>query len=250
MRPAREPILNVPAVIVLVLLLLCVIHAVRVLILSEDMDQLVLLLFSFIPARYDQSLLLDGLRPGGTGAKIWTFITYAFLHADLTHLGFNAIWLVAFGSPLARRFGALRFLALFVATVAAGALAHLVMHAGERSLVIGASAAISGMMGAASRFVFQRGGPLDRWRPDASGADRIPAAPIFVALRNPRVMTFVGVWFAFNLLFGIRAMSIVGEDQNVAWEAHVGGFVAGMLLFSLFDPVRQATDVIDEPPPL
>lgn len=249
MRPAREPILNVPAVIVLVLLVLGLVHAVRVLVLSEDTDQIVLLLFSFIPARYDSTLLLDGLLPGGFGAKLWTFVTYALLHADLTHIGFNAIWLVAFGSPLARRFGALRFLAFFVVTVAAGALAHLITHAGERSLVIGASAAISGMMGAASRFVFERGGPLDRWRPDGDGADRIPAAPLLVALRNPRVVTFVGVWFAFNLLFGIGAVSIVGEDQNVAWEAHVGGFVAGLLLFSLFDPVRQIDDVADEPAP-
>ena len=66
--------------------------------------------FAFVPARYDASALTDGILPGGSGAEVWTFFTYALLHADWTHLGFNAVWLLAFASPVARRFGALRFL--------------------------------------------------------------------------------------------------------------------------------------------
>ncbi len=50
--------------------------------------------------------MLGGILPGGFGAQIWTFFTYALIHADLMHLGFNALWLLAFGSPVARRFGA------------------------------------------------------------------------------------------------------------------------------------------------
>ena len=49
------------------------------------------------------------------------------------------------------------------------------------------------------------------------------------------------MWFGLNLLFGLGSVSIVtGEKQSVAWEAHIGGFLAGLLLFSLFDPVRPA----------
>ena len=60
-----------------------------------------------MPARYDASALTDGILPGGWGAEVWSFFTYALLHADWMHLGFNAIWLLAFASPVARRFGAL-----------------------------------------------------------------------------------------------------------------------------------------------
>ena len=67
----------------------------------------------------------------GWGPKIWTFVTYAFLHADLNHLIFNLVWLLAFGPPIARRFGAVRFLVFCRATAAAGALAHLVTHLGR-----------------------------------------------------------------------------------------------------------------------
>jgi membrane associated rhomboid family serine protease len=56
-------------------------------------------------------------------------------------------------------------------------------------------------------------------------------------LRDPRVMIFIVVWFGINLLFGAASLPIAGNDQPIAWQAHIGGFLAGLLLFSLFDPV-------------
>lgn len=239
----REPILNVPAVVLLLLTMLVAVHAVRALVLSEQADQLFVLTFAFIPARFDS--VLDGVIPGGSGAEIWTFVTYALLHADLTHLGFNGVWLLAFGSPVARRFGVSRFLLFCVVTVAAGALAHLITHAGERNPMIGASAAISGMMGAATRFAFQRGGSLDFWRGLGGDPERIPAAPLLVALRNPRVVAFLVVWFGLNLFFGLGSISLTDAEQSIAWEAHVGGFLVGLLLFSAFDPIPPAPVPVD-----
>jgi membrane associated rhomboid family serine protease len=234
----REPILNVPPVVVILLAVLAIIHAARDWLLSDDLDRVLVWSLAFVPARYDASALTDGILPGGPGAEIWTFFTYALLHADWMHFGFNAIWLLAFASPLARRFGATRFLLFFAATVAAGALGYLIAHAGALAPMIGASAGISGTMGAVARFAFEPGGSLDLWRRDRETPDRIPAAPLLVALRNPRVIIFVAVWFGLNLLFGLGSVSIgVGEHQSVAWEAHAGGFLAGLLVFSVFDPV-------------
>lgn len=247
MDQRREPILNVPPVVVVLLVTLGLVHAVREWFLPNDVDRVLVLALAFIPVRYDAGVLTDGILPGGWGAEIWSFFTYAFLHADWMHLGFNAIWLLAFGSPVARRFGSWRFLLFFAATVAAGAVAYLLAHAGELSPMIGASAGISGMMGAAARFAFEPGGSLDMWQGDRTNADRVPAAPLLVALRNPRVFTFVGVWFGLNLLFGLGSVPLLtGENQSVAWEAHLGGFLAGLLLFSLFDPVQPAAFDEDE----
>lgn len=242
MDQRREPILNVPAVLVVMLLVLGLIHAVREYVLSDDADNALVWLLAFVPARYSTTALNAGLYPGGTGAEIWTFVTCALLHADWTHYGFNAVWLLAFGSPVARRFGAVRFLLFFAVTVAAGCLASLMVHPGERIFLLGASAGISGMMGAAARFAFEPGGSLDHmWHRSRQDADHVPAARLLVALRNPRVVTFVGVWFAINLLFGLGARSIPGIGaQDVAWEAHIGGFVAGLVLFSAFDPAWHA----------
>ena len=247
MDQRREPILNVPAIVVVLLVVLGLVHGVREWLLADDVDRVLVWTLAFVPARYDTSALTDGIIPGGWGAEIWSFFTYALLHADFTHLAFNAVWLLAFASPVARRFGTPRFMLFFAATIAGGALAYLLAHAGALSPMIGASAGISGMMGAAARFVFERGGPLDMWHGDRPNADRIPTAPLLVALRNPRVLTFVGVWFGLNLLFGLGSVSfLTGDNQSVAWEAHVGGFLAGLLLFSLFDPVRPANFIEDE----
>ena len=241
MQHPREPILNVPAVVVTVLLALIAVHLVRTFVLAPETDRLLLWLFAFVPARYDASLVPAGM-PGGFGPKIWTFVTYALIHADWMHLGFNGVWLLAFGSPVARRFGTMRFLAFFAVTVAAGALAHLMAHPGAFAPMIGASAAISGTMGAATRFVFERGGPLDAWPWDPNEASRVPAAPLSQALRNPRVLMFLGVWFGLNLLFGLGSLSLTGDDQSIAWEAHLGGFLAGLILFSAFDRANAQRD--------
>ena len=180
-----------PTIVVAVLALLALIHAVRMLLLTDDQDIQFLLSFAFIPARYDLSVLLDGALPGGFGAEIWTFVTYSLIHADWTHFGVNAIWLLPFGSAVARRFGALRFIAFFVVTATAGAVLHLATHAGEQYPMIGASAAISGTMAAAMRFAFQRGGPLSMLGNSDEEAYRVPAIPLVRVLSDARVLIFV-----------------------------------------------------------
>ncbi len=236
-QPRRERMLNVPAIVVLLVAALGLIHALLMLALTAEQITEVLLLFAFIPARYDVGVLPDVVWPGGWPADIWTFVSYAFIHGDISHLVFNVIWLLAFGSPVARRFGASRFMAFMAASAAAGAAVHLMTHFGELLPMVGASAAISGAMAAAMRFAFQRGSSLGLWR-DREQADRVPAAPLTTSLRDPRVLAFLAVWFGVNLLFGLGLASMPGIQNGIAWQAHIGGFLAGLLAFNAFDPVR------------
>lgn len=236
-----EPMFNVPAVIVLTIAAFGIVHGVRELILTSQQDVEFLLLFAFIPARYTPAMLAVDALPGGFGADLWTFVTYAFIHGDLTHLAINVIWLLPFGSTVARRVGAARFLALFAATAAAGAALHLVTHPGELLPMIGASAAVSGFMAAAIRFVFQAGGPLGVFRGAEAPVYHVPAVSLREALRDPRILAFLAVWFGLNALFGIGSVSLLGVELPVAWQAHIGGFLAGLLLFPMFDPVTVAT---------
>ena len=239
----REPLFNVPGVVLGLVAVFVIIHVVRLWVLTDEQDIDLLLLFAFIPVRYDASVA--GVFPGGLAAQVWTFITYAFLHANWPHVGLNTLWFLPFGSALARRFGPVRFMLFFVVTAAAGALAHLLTHSGEQYPVIGASAAVSGAMAAAMRFAFQRGGPLSFFRSGDEEAYRVPALPLTGIVRDPRVIAFVVVWFGINILFGTGTVPVPGEDQTVAWEAHIGGFVAGLLLFSLFDPAVRRADQFD-----
>lgn len=238
--PRHQPIFNVPAVIVVLAAVLVAIQVVRNLV-GEGIDVEILALFAFIPARFDPTVFADGVLPGGSGADLWTFVTYAFLHADFMHVGINTLWLLAFGSPVARRFGTARFVIFFLFTAAAGAGLHLLTHAGEPVPMIGASAAVSGCMAASLRFMFATEG-YAAWRPDtARHAVHVPAQPLTRILRDRRVISFVVVWFAINIAFGLGAPSGIASG-TVAWEAHIGGFLAGLLAFPLFDPVRRAPD--------
>ena len=78
-----EPMFNVPPVVVATVAVLLLVHAFRMLVLTDAQDQQFLLTFAFIPARYDTDLVVGGSFPGGFGADLWTFFSYAFLHADL-----------------------------------------------------------------------------------------------------------------------------------------------------------------------
>jgi membrane associated rhomboid family serine protease len=241
---------NVPPVVLATVAVLVLVHVLRTYALTDEQDVLFLLTFAFIPARYSNDLAASGAFPGGFGADLWTFFSYAFIHADIMHLGLNLAWLVPFGTALARRFGAWRFVLFMLVTSAIGALAHLVTNLGAMEPVIGASAAISGAMAAAMRFVFQAGGPLGQLREEADDRYRVPARTLATTLRDPRFLLFVGVWLGLNALFGLGTISFGTEaGQQLAWQAHVGGFFAGLFLFSAFDPVVPAPEGDIEPTP-
>lgn len=236
-EPAREPILTLPGALTTYVGLLAAIYVIRML-LSPELDDWVIEAFGFIPKRYDQTLLAMPYA-GGAGAKVWSFVTYSLLHANLSHIGFNVLWLLPFGSALARRFGALRFFVFMAVTAAAGAAAHLLTHEHALAPMIGASASVSGAMAAAIRFAFVRGSFLSFNRGDADAAAKVPAQPLLRALRDPRVIGFLAVWFGVNIIFGVGSIAIGTDGASVAWQAHIGGFFAGLLLFSLFDPIPR-----------
>jgi len=234
----REPVLTLPRALTAYVLLLAVVH-LRVL-LPPELENWTIDVFGFIPKRYDTTLLAITF-PGGAGAKVWTFVTYSLLHANLSHIGFNVLWLLPFGSALARRFGAIRFFLFMAVTAAAGALAHLITHEHAVAPMIGASASVSGTMAAAIRFAFVRGSFLSFSRGDADAAAKVPALSLLRALRNPRVLGFLGVWFGVNIIFGIGSLTIGADGASVAWQAHIGGFFFFFFLFSMFDPIAQTS---------
>jgi membrane associated rhomboid family serine protease len=241
-----EPIFNIPAAVVTTVGVLVLVHAVRVLVLTEPQDVEFVLAFGFIPARYGSHVALGEALPGGFAGDLWTFFTYSFIHADLTHLGVNLAWLVPFASALARRFGSWRYVLFMLTTAAVGAMAHLVSHLGALEPMIGASAAISGAMAGAMRFVFQRPGRPVFFR-DPAGFCHLPARPLGATLRDPRFLLFLAIWLGLNALFGFGTIAFGATGQEIAWQAHVGGFFAGLFLFKAFDPAPPPAEMSAEP---
>ncbi|WP_315923387.1 rhomboid family intramembrane serine protease [Mesorhizobium sp. SP-1A] len=220
-RAEREPVFNMPSVILAVIALCVGVHLVRVYWLTPQQDVALLLRSAFIPVRYSGQYELD----------LYAFtspFTYTFLHGGVAHLAVNMVWLAAFGTPLANRLGALRFALFFAATGVAAAAFFWAIHPSMEAPLIGASGAISGMMGAAARLGFR----IDR----SSGKAAFAGAPLPFSevVRSRAVITFLGVWMVINIVTGVIGLAPGMEDQ-IAWEAHIGGFLAGFFGLRLFD---------------
>jgi len=233
----RQPAFNLPPVIVWTAGLLMAIHLLLQLLPFEAYSRLLLGL-AYIPARSGEAA---AFLPGGAAARLWTPFTYGLLHGGWLHLAVNLLWMASFGSAVARRFGAGRFLLLSAVGAAAGAAAHHLTHPGSGAILVGASAAISAQMAAAVRFAFAPGGPLGGGR--GREAYVLPAPSLVATLLDPRPLAFLAVWFGINLIFGMESALVPGVGGAIAWQAHIGGFLAGLMLFPLLDPVRP------EPPP-
>jgi membrane associated rhomboid family serine protease len=225
---ASEAMFNVPPSVLIAAALMIAVQIVKGLLPDETGLQFLLTL-AFIPARYSGAA---AELPGGYVAAVTSFVTYMVVHAGWMHLLVNLLWMVAFGSAVARRVGGRKFFYFSILCGIAGALTHVAFHFGEMAPVVGASAAISGQMAAALRFVFsaqpQRGGGV----PDFIGA---PLESLGRTLTDRRILIVLAVWVALNLIFGLGAVSIAGAEGSIAWEAHIGGFLFGLLSFGFFD---------------
>ena len=268
LAPRREPIFFIPAVVLALVALLLAIHAGLGWIDESARDDIYVnwgfsplrltLLFdpgwvrdlvARAPSDPDALALARVLRDSGfllSGPRLWTLATYAFLHGSWTHVGVNCIWLVAFGPPIARRVGALRFLLFFLLTSIGGALAHWAFALHDISPMIGASAADSGLMAGAARFIFQPGAPLGGGGGFSSRFITTGLEPRAATLRelftDRRAVIFILIWMATNFVFGAGAQTLGAADAPIAWIAHVGGFVTGLLLFPLLDRVPAAAE--------
>lgn len=221
-----ERAFNLPWLVVAVMVLCVGVQAAREWILTPDQDFALIVHGAFIPIRYT----------GGYPVDVWAFtspLTSSLIHGSWVHLAVNMVWLAAFASPLATRLGVARFIVFWVFTTLASLALHFAFHSHDPVPVVGASGAISGMMGAAARFGFR--------------IDRSAALPIFAGppmtlvqtLRSRTALVFLAVWLAINIATGV-GFAFAGGDGLIAWEAHIGGMIAGLLALPLFDRPRPA----------
>jgi membrane associated rhomboid family serine protease len=230
--PSREPAILLPPVVLVLAGLMVAIHLGFSFVLSESAQQDFLLWFAFIPLRIVQ----PGEILGGALPLLWTPVTHAFLHANLEHLLINTAWLVIFATPCARRYGAWPVIVIFLVTAVVGAATFAVGEIGHVSLLIGASGGVAGLTGAATRFMFQ---PVLVHRDEQTGEPIVLGrrlSTLAEVFTNTRARVFTLVFLGANLAIGLLPL-VLGEQGGlaIAWEAHVGGFVAGLLMVPLFE---------------
>jgi rhomboid family protein len=153
-----------------------------------------------------------------------TLITSMFLHGGWMHLGGNMLYLWIFGDNIERAMGRVRFLVFYLVCGIAAGLAHITFSGGSAIPSVGASGAISGVLGG-YLLLF----PQNRVRVLTRGG--IASVPAIVVL---------GFWIVIQLISQVGSIAQTSEGGGVAYMAHIGGFVAGLVLVKLFTVGRLA----------
>jgi membrane associated rhomboid family serine protease len=157
--------------------------------------------------------------PPAIPAPVWTTVlTSMFLHGGWMHLGGNMLYLWIFGDNLEKVMGHLRFLTFYLICGVAAAVAHIMFNANSMIPTVGASGAISGILGG-YLLLF----PRNRVRVlTRGGVAHVPA------------LVVLGFWILIQFINGMGSVVNTPETGGVAYMAHIGGFVAGLVLVKLF----------------
>jgi membrane associated rhomboid family serine protease len=148
-----------------------------------------------------------------------TLITALFVHGGWAHALMNGAGALAFGTPVARYYGvrvtgALAFLLFYLVCGALANLGYGLVHAGDPHLLVGASGAVAGLMAAAARMIAGKGVP----------------GPYL----SPPVVGMTAAWVVVNLLIAVVGFAPGAGGMPVAWEAHLFGYAAGLVLVTPF----------------
>jgi membrane associated rhomboid family serine protease len=195
-QPRDEPVFNVPGPVLLIVAVILGLYAVQSG-MGPDWPQR----FGLIPARLWQGEVLG-------------LVTSMGVHSEWLHAGSNAVAALAFGAPLARRLGQDGrgyglFLGFFLICGVGSALGYALIHPGSTIPLIGASGAVFGLIGAATRL-------MNPW-----GA--------LEPLRSPRVISMTGAWVGVNVMVALLGFDPATGIRGIAWEAHLIGLACGLL---------------------
>jgi membrane associated rhomboid family serine protease len=168
--------------------------------------------WAFVPSRFLANPAADFL----------TLFTSMFMHAGWVHLGGNMLYLWIFGDNVEDRFGHLKFIIFYLLCGLAATFAQLAFSVGSHVPNLGASGAIAGVLGAYI-LLFPQGSVKV-----LQGTRVIPVPALIV----------IGLWFVLQLFSGIGTLASAAQG-GVAYMAHIGGFVAGLVLTFLFRGSRE-----------
>jgi membrane associated rhomboid family serine protease len=208
MDEPKQPAIKAPWPAVLLVLAIVVAYLVQSTWINE---QALILNYGFAPVMLSEGHYLP-------------LVTSMFLHGGWTHAGMNALGAMAFGAPTARLLGlgyqsaqgrapilgGLAFLLFFLLCGVLGSLGYGLVHRDGQAILIGASGGVAGLMGAASRMI-----------------DR----PVGLSpYGSPTVMGMAAAWIIVNLLMALIGLAPGAGGVAIAWEAHLFGYAAGLLL--------------------
>ena len=180
--------------------------------------------FGLVPAHWDLLSLGEWFRMPNPATAL---VTSQFLHGGIAHLGFNMLYLWIFGDNVEDRLGPARFLALYLGSGIAAGLTQFAVQPSSAVPMIGASGAIAGVLGAYFLLF-----------PYARIVTLLPLLITWEFIELP-AFVFLGLWFVLQWFQGLSSLGQLTSVGGVAFWAHVGGFVSGLLLVGRLKSPRR-----------
>jgi membrane associated rhomboid family serine protease len=178
--------------------------------------------FGLVPTEF---LSGEDRPPYTPGPLFLTLFTAMFIHGGFLHIGSNMLYLWVFGDNVEDVLGHTRFLAFYLLAGIAAGLAHTFVNAGSDVPSVGASGAIAGVL--AGYLVYF---------PSASIRTLLFLGP-FITVTRISAIIVIGIWFVIQLFSGLAALdAVTAQSAGVAFWAHIGGFVAGLVMGLAFKP--------------
>ena len=159
--------------------------------------------------------------------RVYPFFTYMFLHGGWFHIIGNMLFLYIFGDNIEDRMGHFRYLLFYVLTGIIAAIIQFLISIKSTVPIVGASGAISGVIGAFLLFY-----------PKAQILTVVPIL-FFIRLMYIPATVFIIIWFCLQFIGGLGSLNREGDVGGVAFWAHLGGFLAGLILANMFDKVKN-----------
>lgn len=185
--------------------------------------------YGLVPAKI--SLALSGERYTLVDA-LFPLFTCMFLHGGFLHILGNMWFLWIFGANVEDRLGPVPYLFFYLVCGIGSGLSQVIFSWGSRVPSIGASGAISGVLGAFIVFF--------------PGSRILTLVPLFIIWFTARIpaLVFIGLWFFVQFLSGVESLGLPASASmgGVAWWAHIGGFLLGVVLAKIFDPASRRAD--------
>ena len=205
-RSKNYPVVNIAIIVLNVLFFIIEISK------GETLNRFIYT-YGLVPARYSIPTISSYFT---LGQQLLSFVSFMFLHGGFFHLLGNMWSLYIFGDNVEDRLGPFRYLLFYLLCGFASGVSHLAINWHSQTPTIGASGAIAGVMGAYMMLY-----------PKSRILTLIPIFFFFQVVEIPAVF-FLGIWFIFQFL------SAAGGQGGIAWWAHIGGFIFGIIFLRVF----------------
>lgn len=216
------PTKRIPVITIILIIINSLVYYYQFFIVTDSIR----FIYSFGLTPFEISQGVD-IIPYGPSPVYLTIVSSMFMHGSFVHLFGNMLYLWIFGNNIEDYLGKLKFTIFYFLSGIFAAFTQILISPQSQVPMIGASGAVAGVLGAYF-ILFPK-----------SRITTLIFFGFFIRLIKMPALFVLGIWIIFQLLYGFSNISLQGADAGVAWFAHIGGFIGGIILIKLIKPVRR-----------